>query len=215
MQPDSIYQLLNERIDVSRETFDRLKLYCDLLLKWQAKINLISNDTIPDVWTRHFLDSLQLTQHISNREMTIVDMGSGAGFPALVLAICGYKNIHCIESDAKKIAFLQEVSRITKSPVTLHHGRIEAQALPVADMVCARALADLDRLLVYSEAFVSRETICLFPKGKNYANELDNAKQHWSFEHVILPSITDPEAVILKLSNIQKRASHDKNPIHR
>lgn len=198
------FELLNEHFLVSRETFGRLFLYHDLLLKWQSKINLISNDTIKDVWQRHFLDSLQLLTYIDDKEKNIADLGSGAGFPGLILALMGYKNVHLIESDTRKVAFLREVARITNTQVTIHNCRIEEANLPKIDIFTSRACAPLDKLLYLIADKVSRETICLFHKGKNYSTELEESSIRWQYDIVTMPSIVDSQGVIIKLSNICK-----------
>lgn len=203
---DTIFDTLNSKIHVSRETFDRLKIYHELLLRWQSKINLISNDTIDDCWNRHFLDSLQIQKYIENKNTKIADIGTGAGFPGMVIAICGYNNIHLIESDTKKISFLREVSRLTNTEVTLHHERIEDSKLYNVDVILSRACSDLNKLINMSSKIVSRETYFLFHKGKNYSNELEAAKKIWSFDDEIFNSITDPNGVIVKLSNVRRHS---------
>jgi len=205
--PDNIFDFLNQHIIVSRETFERLKIYHDLLLKWQSKINLISNDTVSNVWNRHFLDSLQITQYIPNYNNVIMDIGTGAGFPGMVIAICGYNNVHLVESDTKKISFLREVSRVTNTPVFIHHVRIEEVVIDNTQIILSRACSNLNQLINLASKNVSRETFFLFHKGKNYSNEIEDAKKSWLFDEVIFPSITDPNGVIVKLSNIRRRST--------
>jgi 16S rRNA (guanine527-N7)-methyltransferase len=199
------FELLNSHINVSCETFERLSLYHDLLLKWQAKINLIGKDTISDIWNRHFLDSLQLIKYLDDKDKIIVDLGSGAGFPGMALAIYGYKNVHLIESDKRKILFLKEVSRITDTRVFLHNCRIENNNIEKIDIFISRACASLDDLLQLIAFKVSRETICLFHKGKNYSKECDEALVNWQYDMSVYPSVSNSESVILQLSNISKR----------
>jgi 16S rRNA (guanine527-N7)-methyltransferase len=202
---DNTYAWLNEHIDVSRETFDRLALYHSLLVKWQAKVNLVGPDTVSDAWRRHFLDSLQLQKYIENRNAHIADIGSGAGFPGVVLALSGYDNMHVVESDAKKTLFMREVARVTNTKITVHHNRIEKTDLDTIAYVTSRALAPLEKLFSLTTHFVSHETICLFHKGKNYITDIQDAKKHWSFDVEVLPSITDTEGVILRIENLRKR----------
>ena len=114
--------------NVSRETFEKLIAYAELLLKWQSKINLVGKNTISDLWDRHMLDSIQLNKWIPNETNIITDFGSGAGFPGLVLAIVCGKTVHLIEASKKKSAFLREAARITQAPVILHEGRIEKRS---------------------------------------------------------------------------------------
>lgn len=202
---EGVFEYLNRHVSVSRETFERLMSYHNLLQKWQPRINLISNDTLANAWQRHFLDSLQLKKHIRQKNAAIIDMGSGAGFPGMVLAIAGISPIHLVESDAKKISFLKEVARITHTSVFIHHGRIETVSLPKPHLIMARALAPLEKLLHLSASRISHETICLFPKGKNYSTELKDAKKNWLFEETVFPSVTDPQGVVLMVSNIRRR----------
>ena len=203
--PDHFFSWLNEYVDVSRETYDRLSLYHNLLVKWQAKVNLVGPDTISDAWRRHFLDSLQISKFIENKNAKIVDIGTGAGFPGMGLSIFGYQNIHLIESDAKKITFLKEVARITKSNATIHHSRIEQSTIDDVDVVVSRACAPLPKLYSYASRFVSHETICLFHKGKNYSKDSEDAQSDWQFDMTVSPSVTDTEGVILKIQNLRKR----------
>jgi 16S rRNA (guanine527-N7)-methyltransferase len=201
----SAFELLNNYISISHETFDKLSAYHDLLLKWQSKINLISNDTIKDVWRRHFLDSLQLLSYIDNKEKAIVDLGSGAGFPAMALAIAGFQNVHLVESDIRKSAFLREVARITETKATIHNCRIEEIKIEKIDIVTSRACASLDKLLHLVYDKISHETICLFHKGKNYSMECEEASKNWQYDISVTPSIVDSEGVIVKISNLHKR----------
>lgn len=204
-----VRSLLNNIYPLNEDQFKNLSLYHDLLLKWQRRINLVSQETIDDCWGRHFLDSLQLAPHIQNDGKPLIDFGSGAGFPGMVLAMCGIKSIHLIESDAKKIAFLKEIARITNTPVAIHHDRIENISLKNVGCITSRALTDLNSLLEYANNFVSHETICLFPKGKNYAMELDRAKSGWNFSFELIPSVTDSQSAIIKIFALEK-SNHEQ-----
>lgn len=202
--PNNPYEFLNSHLPVSRGTFERLNLYYDLLLKWQNSINLVGGDTIGDAWNRHFLDSLQLAKYIDDKQKIIADIGSGAGFPGMALAIYGYTNIHLIESDARKVAFLREVARITDTKISIHHCRIEEHKIEKIDIFISRACASLDKLLQLISESVSHETICLFHKGKNYSIEVDNTSLNWQYDLAVMPSIADFQSVIMKLYNIKK-----------
>lgn len=200
------FDLINAHVSVSRETVQRLSLYHDILLKWQKQINLISPDSIQDAWHRHFLDSLQLLKYLPNVKKPIVDLGSGGGFPGMVMAIAlADADVHLVESDKRKTIFLKEVARITGAKVTVHHSRIEDNPVGEAGVILSRACSDLSQLLSWSEPYVSHETISFFHKGKNYATELDNAKASWQFDHDVFASITEPQSAIIKLSNITRR----------
>lgn len=202
---DDRFEYLCRHIDVSRETYDRLSAYHDLLQKWQPKINLVSGDTIKNAWERHFLDSLQLLKLIPDLSQRIVDLGSGAGFPGMVLAIAGASDVHLIESDAKKATFLKEVARVADSKLSIHHCRIEDRPIAEADIIVSRACSDLDTLLQFSSHYVSHETFCLFHKGKNYSKDIIDANKDWLFEYDVIPSVTDTQAVILKVKHFKQR----------
>ncbi len=202
---DNPFDLLNRHIKVSPETFLKLSLYHDLLLKWQSKINLVGADTLADAWDRHFLDSLQLLNAIDDLSGTIVDVGSGAGFPGMTLAIGGATDMHLIESDGKKITFLREIARLTETKVSIHHCRAEDCEKLSADIIVSRAVSSIDNLLSFSLPQISHGTTCLFHKGKNYAKEIEEAKEHWLFEITVIPSVTHDQSAILKLTHIRKR----------
>ncbi|WP_119679814.1 16S rRNA (guanine(527)-N(7))-methyltransferase RsmG [Indioceanicola profundi] len=190
---------------VPRETLDRLATYEALLRKWNPTINLVSRTTLADAWARHFADSAQLFALVPPVTHTLVDLGSGAGFPGLVLAILGVPEVHLVESDQRKGAFLREVARATGAPVTVHTARIEAAKVPSADVVSARALADLSDLLPMAVRILKPGGICLFPKGKTAADELTRAGDSWTMRVERFPSRTDPAATLLRLSDISRR----------
>lgn len=189
---------------VSRETMERLSIYADLLCKWQKSINLVSSSTLEDLWRRHFLDSAQLWTLLPQGAKTLVDMGSGAGFPGMVLAIMGVDTVHLIESDQRKCAFLREVARETGISVTVHATRIETATVCPVDVVTSRALASLDKLLDLSSRFRTEHTICLFPKGQTADIELTGAQQTWTLRTETFPSLTDANATILRLSEVRR-----------
>ena len=192
---------------VSRETKAKLDLYDLLLQKWQAKINLVSASTLKESETRHFLDSLQLCSHIPEGAKTLYDIGSGAGFPGMVIAIARPDlSVHLIETDQKKCSFLQTVSRETESPVKVHTGRAERVLLPAPDVVTARALADLSQLLEWTERWWSSwpDLTMIFPKGIAAKDEVAKAEKLYRFDHQSYPSVTDPKASVLVLTQIQK-----------
>lgn len=202
---DDVFDHLNQFVTVSRETYDKLVLYYDLLLKWQPKINLVGPDTIKDAWTRHFLDSLQLLKLIPDISVRMADLGTGGGFPGMVLAIAGAGDMHLMEGDTRKIAFLREVSRITSTPVHIHHCRIEDVPVNDVKIILSRACSDIDTLLRYSSPYVSRETFCLFHKGKNFSKDIVDASEHWLFEYDSIPSVTDTQGVIVRVSNFKAK----------
>jgi 16S rRNA (guanine527-N7)-methyltransferase len=190
---------------ISHETLARLDAYAGLLRNWSARINLVASSTLADPWRRHFLDSAQLFPLIPAGADSLVDLGSGAGFPGLVLAIMGIPGVELVESDARKCAFLREAARVAAAAVTIRNARIEAvPSRPVA-VVTARGCASLDRLLSYSQRFIGPGTVCLFAKGEQAGQELAVATQQWNFDVTSHPSRTDPRGVVLCLSRVRLR----------
>jgi 16S rRNA (guanine527-N7)-methyltransferase len=185
---------------VSRETLDRLALYAELLESWQARINLVAPATLPDLWRRHMLDSAQLFTLVPAGARRLIDLGSGAGFPGLVLALMGVPEVHLVEADARKCAFLREAARVTGARhVILHNRRIESVPPEPFDAVTARALAPLPKLLKLARRFAGPETVYLFPKGRGLAEELITAPETATMRLERIASRTDPGAAILKL----------------
>ncbi len=198
-----------EKYNVSRETFDRLKTYQKLLNEWQERFNLVSRNTLEDSWNRHFLDSIQLFKFIPESAKTLYDLGSGAGFPGMVLAIVAaektpYLNISLVESTSKKTLYLNEVKKQTGINVNIINDRIENLAPKKVDVITSRALTALDNLLVYAHRFCKASTVCVFPKGKKYAEEIKEARKHWSFDCQIENSEQSDEGKILIITNLRK-----------
>lgn len=191
---------------VSRETLAALEAYATLLLKWQPRINLIGPKTVDDLWHRHFFDSAQLLPMVPEGSSRVVDLGSGAGFPGLVLCILTGAETHLIESDGRKAAFLREAARVSgvSDRVTVHAKRAESVDLPPADIVSARALAGLEDLLPLAIRFWRPGTVGLFPKGKRYQEELTAIKYGWYINFDALPSQVDAESVILRVTDLHK-----------
>jgi 16S rRNA (guanine527-N7)-methyltransferase len=198
---------------VPRETLEGLMRYADLLVAWQARLNLIAPSTIPDLWRRHMLDSAQLLPLIEasgavGPDRPLIDLGSGAGFPGLVLAIMGVAPVILIESDAKKCAFLRESSRVSGrvAPESVDIIRDRTEKLPPrpAGVVTARALAPLPQLLGLAEPFLTRDSICLFLKGQDVAVELTEATKYWNITAEQVPSKTDPTGTILCLRGVHR-----------
>jgi len=192
--------------NVSRETFIRLNCFVELLQKWQQTINLISATTLPDIWTRHIIDSTQLYQKIGANE-AVVDMGSGAGFPGMVLGIMGITSMALVESDGRKVAFLREVARETKTPIRIFHERAENVSLTDFSVITARGFASVKNTLNFLKDGLNSGHKLLLLKGKSYQKELGEAREDWSFDCETFPSITDKEGVILSITNLKTRSS--------
>ena len=193
------------RFGVSRETLEKLEVYAAHLRKWNPAINLVSKTTLDDLWTRHLADSAQIFTLIPEGVKVLVDIGSGAGFPGLVLAILGVAEVHLVESDVRKAAFLREVARVTGAPATVHAVRIEVADTPPADIVSARALADLTLLLPWAYGLLKPGGTCLFPKGRSAEDELTAVQDSWNMRVEQFPSQTDPAGTILRISNLSPR----------
>lgn len=182
---------------VSRETLQRLESFAESLVLWNKRINLVGKATLEDLWQRHMLDSAQLHPLLPAGARTLVDLGSGGGFPGLVLAAMGVPEVHLVDSDARKCAFLREAGRAAGLPIAVHHSRIEAAPPLRADAITARALADLPNLLHLASRFTRPGTICLFLKGKTAAEELTRAREQWTIDATLAPSRSDPGGCII------------------
>lgn len=200
-------------VPVSRETEALFDRYVALLTRWQQVKNLVGPATLAEVWTRHIADSAQLAA-LAPEAKTWVDLGSGAGFPGLVVAILrrdtpGF-HMHLVESNGRKCAFLREVARSLGLPVTVHDGRIEdvlAEFDAPVDVVSARALAPLAQLLTLSRKLLTSGAVGLFPKGQDVDAELTEAAKYWSIKALTVASQTDPKARIVKVGGIEPRPS--------
>ncbi|MBN9472147.1 MAG: 16S rRNA (guanine(527)-N(7))-methyltransferase RsmG [Bosea sp.] len=195
---------------VSRETEERLAILVAELERWQRAKNLVSTATLDEVWTRHIADSLQLFDHAPEARRWL-DLGSGGGFPGLVLGIRLAEvggHIDLVESNARKCAFLRHAARLTGAAVTVHAARIEdamPQFLGKVDVVTARALASLPLLLDWCKELLRTGVIGVFPKGQHLDAELTEASKYWKIQASTFPSVTDSAARILVIRNAQKR----------
>src|SRR5262245_7492694 len=191
-------------VDVSRETIDRLSAYAALLVKWQSRINLVSAATLADLWRRHMLDSAQLFPLLPPNTQAVVDLGSGAGFPGLVLAILGVPEVHLIESDQRKCVFLAEAARAAGANAVIHNQRIESMTGLSVGAVTARACAPLDKLVSYAQKFLWHDGKALFLKGATVEEELTAARKLWQMEAERFPSASDPTGCILRIGQVQR-----------
>ncbi|HRD75755.1 MAG TPA: 16S rRNA (guanine(527)-N(7))-methyltransferase RsmG [Hyphomicrobiaceae bacterium] len=200
---------------VSRETIERLETYAALLTQWQKAVNLVAPKTLAEIWHRHFADSAQLVRHAVPKGR-IVDLGSGAGFPGLVLAILwrtslleGVLSFTLIEADQRKAAFLREAARTTGVPVDIVSTRIEDHATQInvenADVVTARALAPLSRLLELATPLAAPDATFLFLKGRTAADEVGEAAKTWDFQSRLFVSATDPEGRVVALRDVRPK----------
>lgn len=203
---------------VSRETIDRLDRLVVLLLRWQRTTNLIAPSTVMTLWTRHIADSLQLAA-LSPTARVWVDLGSGGGFPGMVIAcaLAGLDEarVHLVESNGKKAAFLREAARNLQVPAIVHHRRIEDFVKgfdETADIVTARALARLVHILTHARPLLNRGAQGLFPKGQDVDAELTQASKYWSIEATLVPSRTDPQGRIVVVRRAELRSEASERP---
>lgn len=195
-------------LDVSRETSGRLQGYLDLVAKWNPHINLVAPGTLADGWNRHIADSLQLWGLGALPSGRWLDLGSGGGFPGMVIAILAQElapglKVTLVDSDVRKCVFLREVARSLHLSVEVVTVRIEAMPPAGADVVSARALAPLTDLIGFARRHMKPEGRALFLKGRNHQEELEVARKNWDFDCEAFPSQTDREAVILSIRNIR------------
>ncbi len=200
--------------NVSRETFDRLKLCQEALSEWQNKFNLVSKNSLEDSWNRHFVDSAQLFPLLPEKAHSLADLGSGAGFPGMVLAVMAkektpYLKLTLIESTGKKTLYLNHLKEITGCDnVEILNQRIESIKDKKFDVITARALTALSDLLGYARPLLKKNGVCIFPKGKSYAEEIKQASAKWNFDYKTVPSVTDSESVVLIIRNLTEKGRY-------
>lgn len=197
-------------VDVSRETFEALQTYEALVLRWTPAINLVSKNTVAELWNRHIADSAQVFAAVPTGSVrSWVDLGSGGGFPGLVVAILAQElqpglQVTLVESDLRKATFLRQAAQTLKLSVVVHSARIETLAPQEADVLSARALAPLSDLLSYAERHLRTGGAAVFPKGARFASELEDARKLWTFDVDTQPSLSDSEAALLVIRNIHR-----------
>ncbi|WP_170410842.1 16S rRNA (guanine(527)-N(7))-methyltransferase RsmG [Ruegeria atlantica] len=195
-------------LDVSRETFERLTTYVELVKRWNPKINLVSRKSLDEIWIRHIKDSVQVYRCAGPFE-NWVDLGSGGGFPGMVCATVAIEdapdaNFTFVESDQRKSAFLRNVARECGANCTVVSKRIEVVEPLNADILSARALADLRTLMSFCDRHLSKTGLALLPKGERWKKELEEAREEWNFDVDPITSLTEPQAVILKIKGVSR-----------
>ena len=196
-------------LDVSRETLDALKYFEDLVVLWNPAINLISNSSISDLWSRHIVDSAQLFLFTLPDEGLWLDVGSGGGFPGIVVSIVAKElapslRVVLVESDKRKCVFLRTVIRELGLSVKVINDRIENVKLDDVVYLSARALRNLNSLLSIVENNVSRETVCVFPKGRSYKKELVESQKNWKFDFNLIDSNTSEDSKVIVLKGLER-----------
>ncbi len=173
-----------------------------LLESWQRRVNLIGESTRSEVWQRHILDSAQIFPLLPKSGRRLLDIGSGAGLPGLVLAILGVPEVHLVESNGRKAAFLREASRISGAKTVVHNQRIESLPAFPADVITARAVAKVNELLDYAAPFIHDTTVCVFMKSKGAHEEVRLARRAWEMRATFTPSISDRRGIIVRLEDL-------------
>lgn len=197
-----------EILNVSRETLERLECFEALVQKWNPRINLVSRNSLKDLWSRHVVDSIQVYR-LRPRSTRWVDLGSGGGFPGMIVAILAAEDnadadVTLIESDQRKCAFLRTAIRETGVSCAVIPKRIEAVAPQKATTLSARALTNLSGLLEFAERHLSTGGMALFPKGVSWQKEVAEAQRSWRFEYEPIASATEAGSVILKVKGISR-----------
>jgi 16S rRNA (guanine527-N7)-methyltransferase len=190
--------------NVPRETSTALDRFAALLLRWNSTVNLVARADEPFLWARHITDSLQLVPLMAPRPERAIDLGSGAGFPGLILALATGVHFDLIEADQRKAAFLREAARATGAPVRIHPTRIEAADLSPAPLITARAVAALPKLLALAAPLLAPGGMCLFLKGANAETELTHAATQWQMQVDGIPSCTAQGARILRITDLSR-----------
>lgn len=196
-------------VHVSRETMEQFQIYVDLLVEWQKKTNLIANSTVPHIWRRHIADSIQC-KTILPQKTKWLDIGTGAGFPGIVLAILGTENqdftVDMVESNNKKCTFLRRVIRETGINASVTSARIESvtKQFEDCDVVTARALANLDKLFSMTHHWIEGGAVGLFAKGRDYLKELEDCRGLWEFDLVKHQSQIEDQSVLLEIHNLKR-----------
>jgi len=197
-------QTLSRLGDVSRETLDRLKAFVSHLAQWQSKLNLIGASEIDHIWDRHILDCAQLNPIIKPIRGPKLDLGSGAGFPGMVLAILGVGGFSLIESNTRKCVFLRQAARLTETSVEIFEGRVEDyNSTEPAQVITARALASLDKLIAMAHPHLAADGVCVFLKGQNFKQELTDSRKRWHINAETHPSENDSSGRILIIKGLE------------
>ena len=201
-QKEKNFEEINNFFMLNSEQKKCLEDYVSKLLQENENFNFIGKSTIDQTWHRHILDCAQLIQFIKNPQKKFADLGSGAGLPGMVLSILGLKEIHLVEKSFRKADFLRKIKNISPNRVFIHQAKLEELENINFDCIMSRALAPLDKLLEYCKKFLKDDGYCLFLKGKNLPLEISQAKQKFSFEFELFPSLTSKESNIIRINKI-------------
>jgi len=188
---------------LNKTQVDKLDFYLSSIIKHNKHTNLVGKSTIENIWDRHVLDCLQLTKHISNKKLRILDLGTGAGLPGILLSIAGYQKVLMVDSVKKKTDFVRKIIKDLSLTAKIQNKRIEKPPTSQHDIVVSRALAPLVKLLTYARMYSNKNTTLLFLKGKNAISEIDIASKKFFFEFEKIKSLSSDDGCILKINNIK------------
>jgi len=201
-EKEKIFAEIENFLALNPEQKKALDAYVSMLLQENEKYNFIGKSTIDQIWNRHILDCAQLIKFVQNPQKKFADLGSGAGLPGMVLSILGLKEIHLVEKSFRKADFLRKIKTISPNRVFVQQAKLEELENINFDCIMSRALAPLDKLLEYCQKFLKKDGYCLFLKGKNLPLEISQAKQKFSFEFELFPSLTSKESNIIRITKI-------------
>ena len=192
------------QFDLNKKQVDKVDFYLSSIIKYNKHTNLVGKSTLINPWKSHILDSLQLHTYIKNKELSILDMGTGAGIPGVILSIIGYNDTTLVDSNGKKIKFLKFLKKSMNLNIKIYLSRLENLNNLKFDVITSRALTNLNQLISYSQKFLKKNSVVIFLKGKTVNDEIYEAKKNWSFQTSKYQSLSDPRGCVLELKNIKK-----------
>ena len=190
---------------LNKAQVDKLDFYLSSIIKHNKHTNLVGKSTIENIWDRHVLDCLQLTEHISNKKLKILDLGTGAGLPGVLLSVVGYQRVLMVDSIKKKTDFVRKIIKELSLTAKIQNKRIEKPPTSQHDIIVSRALAPLVKLLTYARMYSNKNTTSLFLKGRNVISEIDIAAKVYFFEYKKIKSLSSYDGCILKVNNIKNK----------
>ena len=191
--------------NLNKKQVEKIEFFITSVINYNKHTNLIGKSTVENFWERHVLDCLQLTKYINNKKLKILDLGTGAGLPGILLSIVGYQKVLMIDSVKKKTEFLKTIIKELSLSSKILNKRIEMSPISQHDIIVSRALAPLIKLLTYARMYSNKNTTSLFLKGRNVNNEIDIAMREFSFNFEKIESLSSNEGCILKINNINTK----------
>ncbi len=204
VKKNAAFAQIKKFCDLNATKINNIEEFVILLLQENHNFNFIGKSTISDIWDRHILDSAQILQYIDDKNVKIADLGTGAGFPGIVISILGAKEVHLVEKSVRKCEFLRKAKLLSPNRLFVHQAKLEELSDQKFDVLTSRALASLDKLLDHSINFLKEGGYGLFLKGKSLDGELEEAKKSFTFSYELYPSLTSPESRIIKVFDVKK-----------